>query len=432
VAPVSAAVAAVLALAAAPAGAAFTAPVNLSLPGPIAPGVNVHGPQIATDADGDSVAVWVRYESDGSTFVEMRPISSAGVRGSTKKISDHSPFTDGAQIASDRDGDSVAVWERFGGTNWRVRARTISRTGAVGPLTTLSLSGEDAHTPQVATGATGHAVAVWERVDGSSRRVQARSISRSGILGSFKGLSAPGMNARNPQIASDADGDTVAVWESFAGDGSVGGPVQARTLSVAGVLGPIRTLSAGGENTAPQIASDADGDAVAVWQRFTGSGFVVQSRSISRSGVLGPIQDLSDHQAWLPQVATDADGDSFAVWQCLACPSGVEIQGRSISRSGVLGPVRDLSAFRTLAGDPQVATDADGHSVAVWQRFTGSSGFDVQARSISAAGVLGPIQDLSGPGAIDPQVASDADGDAVAVWDRLGGNFRQIQAALGP
>jgi hypothetical protein len=47
-----------------------------------------------------------------------------------------------------------------------------------------------------------------------------------------------------------------------------------RTISAAGVLGPIENLSGG---KSPQIASDADGDAVAVWRRPVGSNVRVQA-----------------------------------------------------------------------------------------------------------------------------------------------------------
>ena len=80
------------------------------------------------------------------------------------------------------------------------------------------------------------------------------------------------------QIASDRDGDAVAVWhQQYFGACEGGGDVLARPISGAGVLGPTTTLSEqpvspGGEplcgfhSDAPQIASDADGDVVAVWE----------------------------------------------------------------------------------------------------------------------------------------------------------------------
>ena len=117
-------------------------------------------------------------------------------------------------------------------------------------------------------------------------------------------------------------------------------PFQARTISAAGVLGPSRTLSAAGHGPHPQIASDADGDAVAVWPRSDGSNYRVQARTISAAGVLGPTRTLSAAgQDASPPVASDADGDAVAVWYRAGYTlEHRAIEARTISAAGVLGP----------------------------------------------------------------------------------------------
>ena len=71
-----------------------------------------------------------------------------------------------------------------------------------------------------------------------------------------------------------------------------------------------------------------------------------------------------------------------------------------------------------MRSPPQVAVDADGDAVVVWTRLDGSA--IAQARRISAAGLLGPVLDLSphGEDASGPQVAIDAGGNAIALWYR--------------
>ena len=154
-------------------------------------------------------------------------------------------------------------------------------------------------------------------------------------------ISAPGQVVIEPQIASDADGDAVAVWSRF--DGSTY-RVQARTISAAGVLGPIRTLSAAGQYAnRPQIASDADGDAVAVW--FNGSNYRVQARTISAAGALGPTRTVAQN-AFEPQIASDADGDAVAVWSLERSRRGARDLCRRRTRA-------DQDPVRRRAGRPQ-------------------------------------------------------------------------------
>ncbi len=419
---VFATLAVLLGLGAAVAGAAFSAPVNLSVAGQ-----NAVNSQVASDADGDAVAVWQGY--DGSNYrVQARSLSAAGVLGPIKTLSAAGQFADYPQVASDADGDAVAVWHND--SNSRVQARSLSAAGVLGPAENLSAAGQEAYFPQIASDADGDAVAVWQRSDGSSDRVQARTISAAGVLEPIKNLSPAGQDAVGAQVASDADGDAVAVWQNDSNS-----RVQARSISAAGVLGPIENVSAAGQDASePQVASDADGDAVAVWKRAVGEDYSVQARTISAAGVLGSIENLSaaGQTAVGAQVASDADGDAVAVWHRYD-GSRYRVQARTISAAGVLGPTRTLSAAGENAFLPQVASDADGDAVAVWYRFDGSKD-RVQARTIPAAGVLGPIKNLSAAGqnANGPQVASDADGDAVAVWYRLDGTNNRVQASRGP
>lgn len=98
----------------------------------------------------------------------------------------------------------------------------------------------------------------------------------------MKTLSAAGQDAGLSRVASDADGDAVAVWYG-SGPDLAGWRVESRQISAAGALGPVQILEAGGQHIVdePRIASNPDGNAVAVWSRFDG-----ESRRVR--GSLGP------------------------------------------------------------------------------------------------------------------------------------------------
>jgi hypothetical protein len=80
-----------------------------------------------------------------------------------------------------------------------------------------------------------------------------------------------------------------------------------------------------------------------------------------------------------------------------------------------------------------VALDADGDAVVAWYRLD-TPRYQVEARTRSAAGNLGPIQILSEPDLYStfPQVALDRDGDALVVWSAGFEPEERIQAAAGP
>jgi hypothetical protein len=134
----------------------------------------------------------------------------------------------------------------------------------------LSAAGVDAFfRPRVAVDADGDAVFAWERRDGSNFRVQARTLSTAGVLSSTQNLTANGPGNEDPQVAVDADGDAVFTWQRF--DGTISGSRRGR--SAAGVLGSTQNLSAAAPDAffASQIVIDTLGDASVTWQRSDGT-----------------------------------------------------------------------------------------------------------------------------------------------------------------
>src|SRR4051812_18977958 len=83
-----------------------------------------------------------------------------------------------------------------------------------------------------------------------------------------------------------------------------------------GFLSAVQTLSDAGQSALfPQVAVDADGDAVFTWRRDDGSGnfccFRAQARARSAAGTLSAVQTLptGGRDAFDPHVAVDPDGD---------------------------------------------------------------------------------------------------------------------------
>jgi hypothetical protein len=147
------------------------------------------------------------------------------------------------RVAVDADGDAVFVWRRHDGTNWRIQARSRSKIGQLGPVQSFSEAGQNATLPKVAIDAEGDAVIVWQLGSGTNALVQARTLSAGGTRGPILTLSADG--ARDPQVAVDSDGDSVVVW-LHPDESGFFGLVQARGLSKAGVLAEMQTLAQGG------------------------------------------------------------------------------------------------------------------------------------------------------------------------------------------
>ena len=278
-------------------------------------------PRVAVDGDGDAVITW---QTDDLT-IQARARSADGTLSPIQTLATSSCC---AQVAVDADGDAVFAWHKYGTPN-RAEARARSADGTLGPVQTLAPVGQIAHFPYVAVDAGGDAVFAWEGHDGTSWRIQARARSADGTLSPVEWLSAVGQQAFSPRVAVDADGDAVFTWQQLFGDIPVDDESQwaafARARSPDGTLSTIQELSAPAAQLdaqigrpEPNVAVDADGDAVFLWKRFDGTNVRVQARARSADGTLSAVENLSAAGQDVfrgHEIAVDVDGDAVATWR---------------------------------------------------------------------------------------------------------------------
>ena len=94
------------------------------------------------------------------------------------------------------------------------------------PASDLSVAGQNAFSPEVATAPDGTTTAVWRRSDGANNIVQASTRPPGGSFGAPVDLSATGQDALSPQIATAPDGTATAVWRRSNGTNFI---IQAST-----------------------------------------------------------------------------------------------------------------------------------------------------------------------------------------------------------
>jgi hypothetical protein len=414
------------------AGAEWTTPVDLSKAGQ-----DADFPEVAVDADGDAVFTWLRY--DGAHFrVQARARSAAGTFSPVQTLSGSGQDASDPQVAVDAAGNAVFAWVRPDGANDRVQTRARSAAGALSAVQAVSDPVWDADVPQVAVRRNnGDAVFTWTLFNGADNRVQTRARSAAGARSAVQNLSPGGQNAFDPQVAVDADGDAVFTW--FRNDGA-NFRVQARARSAAGARSAVQNLSSSGRNAvAPDVAVAAAGDAVFTWIRNDGANFRAQARARSAAAVLSNVQNLSapGQNANLPQVAVRrGTGDAVFTWTRFD-GANTRVQARARSAAGALSAVQDVSDPGQDATVPQVSVDAQGDAVFAWLRWDETSlacCYRAQTRSRSAAGALRPFTVLSDPGssAFPVRVGVDNDGDATVAWVRPDGNSYRVQASAGP
>jgi hypothetical protein len=390
-------------------------------------------PKAAMSNHGTALIAWTR---DGLEVNQLlaRTRSATGVLRPVISISELHGWNVNPelQVATDGGGNTLIVWNDGRNENQKqVHARAHSAAGALGPIDVLSRP--NVFDPQVAMNAAGDAVIVWLRYVRSRHDgvVQARTRSAAGVLGPVLTLPEIEKTSSNARVAIDSRGNALVVWR-LGSSSDNGGWLQARSISAAGVLGPIVNVSRIGVANEPQVAMDADGAALVVWRgRGPGTDYRIQTRVRTAAGLWRPAQTIAESEQVieLPKLAMNANGDALMVWRRV-WNGMVTLQARARSAAGVLGSIETISAESRFDPLPRVAIDASGDAVIVWQRHRPSREV-IQARRHSAAGVFGPIETLSNPeqDAGAPDVVMNADGRALAVWHRRGDTNWRIQAA---
>jgi hypothetical protein len=244
--------------------------------------------------------------------------------------------------------------------------------------------------------------------------------------------------------------DFLVVWTSGYQDGA-GNGVFARFYSSAGVAVAsefqVNTYTPG-QQRAPAVAAETNGDFVVVWQSKVDYEFIeVVGRRFSSLGMAlddeFQVSTYTGANQFGPAIAADADGDLVVVWQRDAGDgSEYGLFGRRLSSDGVaLGDDFQVNSYTTsMQSYPAVAARTDGDFVVVWQsrHQDGGNGYydlGIFGRRFTSAGEILAVEfqvnvyTLSSQSR--PSVAADGDGDFIVVWSSYGQDDGYYEGVFG-
>lgn len=294
-------------------------------------------------------------------------------------------------------------------------------------LSGSTTSGED---PQVAVGANGSAVVVWEQVGPRGERIVGAHRSADGAWSGVQPISARSAHAVYGQQAAMAAGRAVVVWQSS-------GRIQVSLRPAGGAWTTPRTLSRpGGQAAFPQVAMSPAGAVFVTWQQRLGSHdrAVLVRRPVGGPWLSPRILSGSFGDAAWPQVAVDALGDATVVWERDWADGGrsAAFVVRRSAGGRWTTPTR-LSPAGQPGGGPLVAMDPGGATLVAWVgRRAGHGAVQAVIRPAHRTwGDVGVVSRDQRAGALG-DVAVAASGAAVVVWHRWDAGNVRVAAATRP
>lgn len=330
-------------------------------------------------------------------------------------------------------GDAMAIWNQYNGTNnVDVMVRRFTPTGGWAPATVLfdaTTSSWASGNPKVAIAGDGSAVALWSQRGGDLNLDSLLYASHFTPVDGWQPAvlvhAVPSGDAIVDDVATDAHGNAVAVWTLHL----TGGSMYASRFSGTTWSTPVRiddgARAAGGfDFSSPSVAVDAAGNAVAVFESWENNDVHgIWATRGTPDGTWQSATRLEDPALYanMSDVACDAMGNAIAVWQ--SWPGAFEgamptVRASRFSPSGGWGPVIPIETSADTSASPQVAMTPTGTATVAFIMGQG-----IWANRYANVGTAGnswgapvPISSTGAGGYDPPTVAAGGLDSAIAAW----------------
>lgn len=279
--------------------------------------------------------------------------------------------------------------------------------------------------PEVAADADGDFVVVWESSDGANEGIFGQRYNANGTRrGSEFRIDTSGGYVGAPKVGMTPDGAFVVTWARQV-PGQPYFDILARRYSSSG-LAQGGEASANGATPADGgihgLAAGVNGNFVVVWKTYYNAD--IQLRRYAASGALVGadmrVNSVVDGVQTFPAIAVDKVGNFAVVWASQKA-SGYDIYGQRFSSDGDrLG--EEFKVNSTTSGgqfEPKLAMNLSGEFIVTWAG-SGASGDEIFVRRFSGSGMPAGTEFLANTFSVGNQQSShldmSEDGRAVVVW----------------
>ncbi len=382
--------------------------------------------QVAIDASGNALAVWQQFDGVINHIWANRYTPSTGWGTGVLLETDSVNDAGLPKVAFDPSGNALAVWTQSDGTHqniWANRFTAATSTWGTAVLIETDNAG-DAYDPMVAFDGSGNALAVWYQNDGLHDHIRSNRYTAGTGWGAAAPIEAnPGDYAQHPRIAISASGNALVVWHQ--NDGTFYNIWSNRyTMGTGWGTAVLIETGNAGHAINPQVAIDGTGNALAVWQQSDGAHTNIVANRYTPGAGWGTATLIVTNNlvgAANPQVALDGSGNGMAVWEQYAGTMANIMANRYSVGTGWGTPALLETTDTGDALHAEIAFDATGNALAVWQQSNGlrTNAWSNRYTSGSGWGTALRLEPDAGGNTYDPQIAIGPSGNALAVWNKF-------------
>jgi len=367
-------------------------------------------PQVAEDAAGDTVAVWL---SNGSLMAGYRAAGSSSFTDSTIDSTSYPAQDQFPQLAIDSAGDAVVTWQQYENEygTYSVHYATLSAGsstfGAAQSLQSgMPLNGDEQPDPHVAVNASGAAVIVWVDINAEAIDYAYSSSLTNPSFAMVAGATNSGSFLSYPVVAIAADGNAAVAWDQGVEGGYADvyeADLPAATASSQGALENAGAVSTNTGDGRPFDSTSQEYPAIAMKASTAGDDTTALA-----------FYDIDDNEV----AALIRPSDDYGVsWSSLLDSSLYSTEGQDwVEESSNDYAEPQITLTSSAAGD-------DGPLTMIWT--DGNNG--ISSITSDASGTFGaPVALSSSPneGNCDTadsscaELAANASGDVAALWQQ--------------
>ena len=347
-------------------GATWSAPVDLAF------GDDLYESKISFDASGNAIAIWQSSIAGKYVVQSSRSNDTGATWSDPEAVSDLGLSAYYLGLTFDSLGNAIAIWRSDGGPTFTVLASTSTDKGATwsGPV---PISTGDSST--IAADADGNVIVTLL----DNNVVRASTSSNSGLTWSAPvPVSEVGpLTSGDGSVTIDATGRAIAIFGRSDGSQYI---LHASTSTNSGLTwaDPVPVSEAGEDASDWSISCDATGRAIVIWRGDSGGSEIVHSSSSTDGGTTwtDPIDVSASGFITETHLTHDANNRALAIWISFDLATLEEVLVSSTSTDGGTtwsAPTEFSASPSSIDYTSLTGFDDAGRAIALWGNYDGSA-----------------------------------------------------------